>query len=35
MPANTVAEPADTDWYMQICPLLLPPRASFVCTPRE
>lgn len=31
-PAATVAEPVDTDWYLQTCPLLLPARASFVCT---
>jgi hypothetical protein len=30
--ANTVAVPADTDWYLQACPLLLPARATFVCT---
>jgi len=30
-PANTVAEPADTDWYLENCPLLLPARATFVC----
>ena len=29
--ANTVAEPVDTDWYMQNCPVLLPARATFVC----
>ena len=29
--ANTVAEPVDTDWYLQACPLLLPGRATFVC----
>ena len=33
--ANTVAEPADTDWYLQHCPLLLPARATFVCTARK
>jgi len=33
--ANTVAEPADTDWYLQNCPLLLPARATFVCAPRK
>ena len=33
--ANTTAEPVDTDWYLQTCPLLLPSRASFVCTPRR
>ena len=30
-PAGTRAEPADTDWYLQNCPLLLPARATFVC----
>jgi len=34
-PTNTVAEPADTDFYMQVCPLLLPLRASFICTPTK
>jgi hypothetical protein len=29
--ADAVAEPADTDWYLQSCPLLLPARATFVC----
>ncbi|MGC2414800.1 MAG: hypothetical protein WA459_19150, partial [Stellaceae bacterium] len=29
--ARTVAEPVDTDWYLQNCPLLLPARATFVC----
>ncbi len=29
--ADTRAEPVDTDWYMQQCPLLLPARATFVC----
>jgi hypothetical protein len=33
--ANTVAEPADTDWYLQNCPLMLPARATFVCTPKK
>jgi hypothetical protein len=31
--ANSVAEPVDTDWYLQACPLLLPARATFVCAP--
>ena len=31
--ANTVAQPVDTDWYLQACPLLLPGRATFVCAP--
>ncbi len=29
--AHTRAEPVDTDWYLQQCPLLLPARATFVC----
>ena len=33
--AAAVAEPIDTDWYLQYCPLLLPSRATFVCTPRR
>ena len=33
--ADTVAEPADTDWYLQHCPLLLPARATFVCAPKR
>jgi len=31
---NTLAGPVDTDWYMETCPLLLPSRATFVCTGR-
>ena len=34
-PANTTAEPVDTDWYLQTCPVLLPARASFVCVPKR
>ena len=34
-PAGTLAEPADTDWYLQNCPLLLPARATFVCRPKK
>jgi len=30
-PVGTLAEPADTDWHLQNCPLLLPARATFVC----
>ena len=30
-PDAAVAEPVDTDWYLQNCPLLLPARATFVC----
>ncbi len=33
--ANTIATPVDTDWYMQFCPLLLPARATFTCTPKK
>lgn len=32
---NTLATPADTDWYLQYCPLLLPARATFVCAPKK
>jgi hypothetical protein len=33
--ANTRATPVRTDWYMQFCPMLLPARATFVCTPNR
>jgi hypothetical protein len=33
--ANALAEPIDTDWYMESCPLLLPARATFVCTAKK
>jgi hypothetical protein len=33
--ATAVAEQIDTDWYLQYCPLLLPTRATFVCTPKQ
>lgn len=29
------ATPADTDWYLQTCPLLLPARASFTCIAKK
>jgi hypothetical protein len=32
---NTQATAVRTDWYMQYCPLLLPARATFVCTPNK
>ncbi len=32
---GTLAEPADTDWYLQNCPLLLPAHATFVCRPKR
>jgi hypothetical protein len=34
-PKETRAEPVDTDWYLQTCPVLLPARASFVCLPKK
>jgi hypothetical protein len=34
-PADTTAEPADTDYYIQNCPLLLPGRATFVCASKK
>jgi len=33
--AKTEAKPVDTDWYLDNCPLLLPARATFVCTPEK
>jgi hypothetical protein len=33
--ADTLAEQVDTDWYMRTCPLLLPARATFVCTVKK
>ena len=30
---NTLATPVRSDWYLQYCPLLLPGRATFVCSP--
>jgi hypothetical protein len=32
---GTVATYSSTDWYLQFCPLLLPARATFVCTPKK
>jgi hypothetical protein len=32
---DTQATALRTDWYMQYCPLLLPARATFVCSPRK
>jgi hypothetical protein len=32
--ANSVATRVDTDLLLQFCPLLLPARATFVCTPK-
>lgn len=31
---RSIATPAETDWYLQNCPLLLPARATFICTQR-
>jgi hypothetical protein len=33
--ANTLATAVDTDWHLQYCPLLLPARATFTCTPKK
>jgi len=32
---RTLAVPAETDWYLQNCPLLLPARATFTCIPKK
>ena len=32
---SMLAVPADIDWHLQNCPLLLPARATFVCSPRK
>jgi hypothetical protein len=32
--ADRVAKPVETDWHLQVCPLLLPARANFVCAPK-
>ena len=32
---NTMATPVRTDWYLQYCPLLLPARATFLCSPSK
>ena len=32
---DTLATPVGTDWYMQYCPLLLPARATFTCSPNK
>jgi hypothetical protein len=34
-PPDTAAQPVDTDWHMQMCPLLLPARATFVCVAKK
>jgi hypothetical protein len=34
-PAHTLAARIDTDWLLLNCPLLLPARATFVCTPKK
>ena len=34
-PANTAAEPVDTDYHVQTCPLLVPARATFLCAPKK
>lgn len=32
---NTLPTRVDTDWKLDHCPLLLPARATFVCTPKK
>jgi hypothetical protein len=32
---NTQATLVRTDWYLQYCPLLLPARATFTCSPNK
>jgi len=34
-PSDTAAQPVDIDWHMQMCPLLLPARATFVCVAKK
>jgi len=34
-PSNTTARYSTTDWYLQYCPLLLPARATYLCTPKK
>jgi hypothetical protein len=33
--ADTVATYSSTDWYLQWCPLLLPARVTYMCTPKK
>jgi hypothetical protein len=33
--ADTVATYSTTDWYLEYCPLLLPARATYMCTPKK
>ena len=33
--ADTVATYSTTDWYLDYCPLLLPARATYMCTPKK
>jgi hypothetical protein len=32
---NTTAARVDTDWKLDYCPVFLPARATFVCTPKK
>jgi hypothetical protein len=32
---KTLARRVGTDWWLDYCPLLLPARATFVCTPKK
>lgn len=31
---DRIAQPLVTDWHIQLCPLLLPARANFICAPK-
>ena len=33
--ADTTARPVETDWYLDMCPMLLPARATFVCVAKK
>jgi hypothetical protein len=33
--AGTHAEPVETDWWLQNCPLLMPSHATFVCAAKK
>jgi hypothetical protein len=33
--ADTVATYSSTEWYLLYCPLLLPARATYMCTPKK
>jgi hypothetical protein len=33
--ADTTAQQVETDWYLDMCPLLVPARATFVCVAKK